>query len=139
MDNWCRGTLSDFSGKMYTSRTTLRHSERLFQISAQRKQLLKRSPDGVRCVVFMKRLSPVLAVKTELNGGLGRGETRAPAIHGLHSNGIERFYCVMHRVQVGMQQPNESPPKEKIKSAEGNQRRRIVKQRACGFLYQPAL
>ena len=38
-----------------------------------------------------------------------------------------------------MQQSNESSPKEKIKPAESNQRSRIVKQRARGFLYQPAL
>src|ERR1700722_12033479 len=87
----------------------------------------------------MKRLSPVLAVVTQLNGGFGRGETRTPAIHGLHPHRIESFYCVVHRIQVGMQESNESPPEKKIKPAEGYQRRRIVKQRACGFLYQPAL
>src|ERR1700693_6507610 len=87
----------------------------------------------------MKRLPPVLAVVTQLNGRLGRRKTCAPAIHGLHSNRIERFYCVVHGVQIGMQQSNESPPEEKIKPAEGYQRRRIVKQRSRGFLYQPPL
>src|ERR1700722_1656503 len=38
-----------------------------------------------------------------------------------------------------MQQSNESSSEEKIKPAESNQRSRIVKQRARGFLYQPAL
>src|SRR6202050_274223 len=87
----------------------------------------------------MKRLAPVFTVIAQLDSRLGSRKSRTAAIHGFYSHGIEPLYSVVHRVQVGVQQANESSPEQKIETTEGDYSCGIVKQRRPGFFYQAAL
>ena len=114
--------------------------DRFFQVSAKGQQLLECAANGGFRVVLVKRLAPVLANNSEARPWSPqprnrRGGNRRSSPQ-FASRLIDRGF---HRVQVRVQHANERPSQRKIKSAERDQRRRIVKHIAGGILQQAPL
>src|SRR5271156_5697525 len=87
----------------------------------------------------MKGLTPVFAVVAKLNRRFGGGKPSASAVHGFYAAGIESLHGLLDRAQVRMQQTNERPAKQKVKSAKCDEGCRIVEHGSGGFLHQSPL
>src|SRR6185437_10239483 len=109
------------------------------QIRTQRQELLERTRNGIRRVIFLKRLAPVLAEVTNLNRGFRGGKASAAAIRGLNSRDFEIIERLLYRAQIRVEHSNECAAQQKVEPAEGHQRRRVVKHAAGGILQQAAL
>ena len=117
----------------------MQFGDAIFQVSAQREQLLERAAYSGFGIVFVIERAPIFGEETKTCRGFGGGKSCAAAIDGAHSGAIQFAEGFQDRFLIGVQQTDKCAAHQEIEARQGDQRGAVVEKIARGFFHQTGL